>query len=96
LLVNRPAKVAPWLDPRHVHEHRTVAKIRYEIMEQAASLTFGVFPPITNEDCAHGILPIEVACHLLDGLPELNAVRGQIQDKHGEANILACFHSGSP
>jgi hypothetical protein len=53
MLVYDTAKIAPRLDTRHVHEHRVLAKIPGEIIEQAARLTFGVFSPITDEDGAH-------------------------------------------
>ena len=53
MLVYDAAKIAPRLDTRHVHEHRVLAKIPGEIIEQAARLTFGVFSPITDEDGAH-------------------------------------------
>ena len=42
MLVYDTAKIAPRLDTRHVHEHRVLAKIPGEIIEQAARLTFGV------------------------------------------------------
>jgi hypothetical protein len=57
MLIDDPAKIAPGLDTRHIHEHRVLAKISGEIIEQSAGLTFGVFPAIAYEDGTHSALP---------------------------------------
>jgi hypothetical protein len=53
VLIDDLAEIAPRLNIFNVHEYRGLAELSYQIVEQAASLAFGISSTITDEDRSH-------------------------------------------